>query len=221
MRTNFFFLISLCLTFSINSIAQPPSPEIDTRLKEIYRQDQEVRRQWAAITQTSDRNSILSYQRRMSRTDSINQAYVFRLLDTHGWPRQVSDSAYTAIFLVIDHAPLEAQKRYWPFIKEGSREGNLSKADAATLQDRIRMREGKKQLYGTQTQTGQKDGKQVCYVWPVAYPETVDSLRQSVGLPAMQEYLRLFQEAGIEAVWDKTLTIEEARQLTTRIIIRK
>ena len=97
----------------------------------------------------------------------------------------------------------------------------MSKADAATLQDRMLMREGKKQIYGTQTKTGQKDGKQVCYVWPVEEPATVDSLRRSVGLPSMQEYLNLFSTAGIEAVWDKDLTIDQAQQLTTRIIIQK
>ena len=221
MRTNIFLPVILCLAYSLNGIAQTDSSDIDARLRKIYRQDQEVRQQWATIVQTSNVDSIMSYQLHMSQTDSINQAYVFQLLDTHGWPQQVSDSAYTAIYLVIDHAPLEAQKQYWPFIEEGSRRGDLSKADAATLQDRMLMREGKKQIYGTQTKTGQKDGKLVCYVWPVEEPATVDSLRRSVGLPSMQEYLNLFSTAGIEAVWDKDLTIGQAQQLTTRIIIQK
>ena len=221
MRTRALLFIGLCLVCSTNGIAQTDFSDIDARLREIYRQDQEVRQQWAAIVQTSDVDSIMSYQSRMSRTDSINQVYVFQLLDTHGWPQQVSDSAYNAIFLVIDHASIEAQKRYWPFIKEGSQKGDLSKADAATLQDRMLMREGKKQIYGTQTQTGQKDGKRICYVWPIEQPAKVDSLRRSVALPPMQEYLNLFATAGIEAIWDKELTIEQIRQLSTRIIIQK
>ena len=144
MRTRALLFIGLCLVCSTNGIAQTDFSDIDARLRKIYRQDQEVRQQWATIVQTSNVDSIMSYQLHMSQTDSINQAYVFQLLDTHGWPQQVSDSAYNAIFLVVDHASIEAQKRYWPFIKEGSQKGDLSKADAATLQDRMLMREGKK-----------------------------------------------------------------------------
>lgn len=221
MNAKIVILLGLCLTGLPDSKAQTTDRETDAELKRIYVNDQEVRQQWATIVQTTDIDRIVAYQQLMERTDSANQAYVFELLETRGWPEQVSDSAHQAIFLVIDHAGLEAQQRYFPLVQEQSRKGNLSRAEVATLQDRICMREGRKQIYGTQTKTGEKDGRQVCYVWPVEHPEAIDSLRRSAGLPSMQEYLHLFQQAGIEAVWDKTLTVEEAGQLTKQIIIRK
>ena len=190
-------------------------------MRHIYIKDQEVRKQWGKIAQTNNIDSIMDYQQQMEQTDKANQTYVFRILDTQGWPQHVSDSAHQAIFLVIDHAELEAQKHYFPLIQEQVKKGNLSPSDVATLQDRIRMREGKKQIYGTQTKNGEKNGKQACYVWPIENPAAVDSLRQSVGLPSMQEYLNMFQQFGEEAIWDKTLTIEEAKQLTKLIIIKK
>jgi len=55
------------------------------------------------------------------------------------------------IFLVIDHADSAFMNKYFPLIQQQADNGVVAKSDLATLQDRMLMRRGLKQLYGTQT----------------------------------------------------------------------
>jgi hypothetical protein len=57
------------------------------------------------------------------------------------------------------------------------------------------MREGKKQIYGTQLARNEKTGKYELY--PIEDEEHADLLRTSVGLPPIAEYLKSF---GIEYI---------------------
>ena len=48
------------------------------------------------------------------------------------------------------------------------------------------------------------------YVYPVENPALLDSLRASVGMSSMEEYLKqLTKTTGIEAKYDAELTIEQ------------
>jgi len=59
------------------------------------------------------------------------------------------------------------------------------------LEDRILMREGKKQIYGTQLHSGPKtNGKLELY--PIDDEEHVDERRAIVGLQPLAEYLKQF-----------------------------
>ena len=68
------------------------------------------------------------------------------------------------------------------------------------LEDRILTRGGMKQRYGTQVTAG-ADG--VPRVDPIEDPANVDERRASVGLPPMQDYLKLL-EAQIGAPIDRS-----------------
>lgn len=95
----------------------------------------------------------------------------------------------------------------------------LEKSDYATLYDRYLMNNGKKQLYGTQTKTGTKEGRNVYYLWPVADSENLDNLRLSAGLPPIASYMAAFQQMGMELIWDKSLTIKELKEQTATFIM--
>ena len=48
------------------------------------------------------------------------------------------------------------------------------------------------------------------YVWPIDNPSQLDSLRASVGLKPLAEYLQqIKEEMDIEPIYDPALTIEE------------
>ncbi len=144
---------------------------IDSLLRTIYQKDQSIRHEFISNIQTSNADSIIFYSQKMNMIDSENQQTVFNILNTKGWPSNVSDSAHTAIFLVIDHAELPAQKKYLPIMKEQTASGFVSKSNLATLQDRILMKENKKQLYGTLTKSASEligdEEKTVVYMWPI------------------------------------------------------
>jgi len=88
----------------------------------------------------------------------------------------------------------------------------LDKSDYAMLNDRVLMEEGKPQVYGTQIKMAATfDGEDMAmqlYLWPVENPDALDSLRRSVGLSPIEEYLRSSSESvGQEVIWDKEKTV--------------
>ena len=48
---------------------------------------------------------------------------------------------------------------------------------------------------------------------PYPRPDSLDIRRAKVGLPPIEEYFAVFQEAGMELIWDRSLTVEKARAL--------
>ena len=162
---------------------------------------------------------------RMEEVDRYCQEIVFPILDTLGIPDGLSERSYDALFLVVQHADAEAQHKYFPLFRSAAEKGLVSPSDVATMQDRILMREGRLQIYGTQTFTSQKilldrngnassdaEGSTI-YLWPVSSPDSLDIRRAKVGLPPIEEYFAVFQEAGMKLIWDRSLTVEKARAL--------
>lgn len=164
-------------------------------------------------------DSLYAASIRMEETDAENQRIVADLLDRQGWPEGISDEAHKAIWLVIDHADLEMQRRYLPLVEEQALAGRIQKSNFVTLLDRVLMREGRPQRYGTQTVScnrtfvdgeSQATGQAICYLWPVESPERIDSLRATVGLGPIDEYLQLVGETyGAPCVWDRSLGVDE------------
>ena len=99
-------------------------------------------------------------------------------------------------------------------MEEQTASGFVSKSNLATLQDRILMKENKKQLYGTQTKSaseliGDKE-KTVVYMWPIENPESIDSLRATIGLPPITWYLDILRETyGHDVIWGSLFTPNE------------
>ena len=96
-----------------------------------------------------------------------------------------------AAFLILQHSELPTQEKYLTMFKEAAKSGEARKADAAMLEDRVLMRQGKKQIYGTQLQSNaESNGK--LFVFPIDDELHVDERRSGVGLPPLKEYLEHF-----------------------------
>lgn len=65
----------------------------------------------------------------------------------------------------------------------------------AVLEDRIAMRMGEKQIYGTQGVRDKQSGKR--YLYPVEDIENLDSRREAVGLNSISDYLK-----AMDIIWD-------------------
>ena len=129
--------------------------------------------------------------------DSINLLKVKKILDEKGWvgKDKVGAQANSALFLVIQHADLETQKKYLPMMKEAVTKGNASPSSLALLIDRIEIREGRKQIYGSQI--GTNPTNKTLYVLPLIDPDNVDKRRTEVGLGPIAEYVKNWN-----LVWD-------------------
>lgn len=182
-------------------------------LEEVYDNDQAAR-EWTKEMSLLSADEIVEYSTEMERVDSLNQATVFGILDKEGWPSHLSDKANRAIWIVIDHSDLAYRSKYLYLVKKKAEEGVLDKTDYAILKDRVLMEESKPQIYGTQikmaaTIVDDEIALQL-YLWPVENPAALDSLRSTVRLSPIEEYLKASSESiGQVIVWDKERTVSD------------
>ena len=152
-------------------------------LEGVFERDQYDRILWhQAITrypQQTRRNDMLAA--RTVESDSINLIIVNRVLSEGGFPRrsQVGEFATLAVFSVYQHNPLDYQKQFLPQLEEAVSNGEIAPAYLAVLKDRIDIREGRPQKYGSQ-----RDGNgKLC---PLLDASRVNEWRQEVGLPPIE-----------------------------------
>lgn len=157
--TIFFMRIALLIFFNLFVLtflhAQESNNQLKKELKEIYESDQYVRFYADSLSKAHNYQTPDSLWNRahklMTSTDSINLLKVERIIAEHGYPSSREVGKYSkAIFFVVQHADLPVQLKYFPLVKEAFERGDIEKQNYAKMVDRMRIREGKKQLYGTQ-----------------------------------------------------------------------
>lgn len=160
-------------------------PTLDT----LYNEDQSFRnRYFELITDKAPQTVIDSMRTIIKQKDSINLVKANKILNQYGWlgPQDVGMNRSQALFLVIQHADLKTQQKYLPMIEKAEREGKILSSNLAILQDRIAMREGRKQIYGSQEFKDKTTG--MSYRYPIIDPDKLDERRKSMGLQPMKEY---------------------------------
>lgn len=121
----------------------------------------------------------------------LNQKNVNRIeeiIAEQGWPKKsvIKGSAASTVFLVIQHADIDIQEKYLPLMKAAADEGEASWSSLALLIDRVNLRQGKEQIYGSQVYR-EDDGS--FYVKDLKDPEYVNQRRAKVGLGPIQDYV--------------------------------
>lgn len=144
-----------------------------------------------------------------ARRDSVfgaNLEWIRTVLSRYGWPgrRLVGDTGSHGAWLLLQHADRDTtlQRTALDLLARAVQGGDASPVDLAYLTDRLRVAEGRPQLYGTQLQY---DNQGCASVKVAEAPTDLDSRRRSVGLPPVAEYLRatmvaLGREASCEHV---------------------
>ncbi len=163
-------------------------------LREIYTKDQSLRIQIKEIEKNHGLQSdeLKEHWKKINRSDSLNLIKVKNILDRHGWlsPEKVSEEGNAALFLVIQHSDLSTQVKYLPMMKEAVKLGNANKQDLALLEDRVALRQGRKQIFGSQIYKDKGTGEN--YLAPLHNPEKVNARRKEVGLDPIEDYLLLW-----------------------------
>ena len=198
----------------VTAAAQTPQRDVDSLLRAVRERDQKLRQDMMDYYSRGDVDSVLWCSAQIEAADAENQRLVFGILDAGGWPEGLSEEANSAIFLVVDHAEVEAQRRYYRCVARAARRGVIGRSSQLTLRDRILMYEGKRQVYGTQTVSFARGDSTVCYVWPVVRARSLDRRRSRVNLPPMDEYVGMVGEGfGFEVVWDRSLGVKELNRM--------
>ena len=213
-------LLTICFVMaSVLSVSAQQS--VDDRLREAGERDQQVRLKLVEAQQRGQVDSLIYYAEQMVRIDAENQAVVAELIRVDV-PDALSEEAYDAIFLVVDHADLDYQRRYFRTLSRAAEQGKIARSSMATLRDRMLMRRNRKQVYGTQTVghttivEGEQVQQQVNYVWPIKRVRKVEERRAEVGLSTMQGQAEAHEKMGYRLVWDRRLSVREFRLLTER-----
>ena len=127
----------------------------------------------------------------MIRVDSLNLVRLEQVVAENGWPRisQVGRPAAQGAFLIVQHAPLEAQERYLPMLRAAVEAGEGIPSNLAYLTDRIRVRKGEPQVYGMQVERDPETG--ALGFGAIEDESGVDARRAAVGLGPIAEYARM------------------------------
>ena len=165
---------------------------LQKELLEIFKEDQEIRNQYVSAQKKYgyQGKEMDSLGKIMTLKDSLNLKKIVKILDEKGWvgKDKVGGQANQTLFLVIQHSDLKIQQKYLPMMKEAVKKGNANSSSLALLEDRIALREGKKQIYGSQIGTNPTTKKQ--YVLPLEDPDNVDKRRTEVGLETLADYVK-------------------------------
>ncbi len=130
------------------------------------------------------------YHPEMEAIHVRNASRLKEILAEYGWPvpALVGDDGAEAAWLIVQHAigdpPL--QRQCLRLLQDAAQSGEVPLWQSAMLEDRIRMFEGKPQLYGTQLET---DSEGALRPYLLEEPECVEERRSKVGLEPLSKRL--------------------------------
>jgi hypothetical protein len=128
----------------------------------------------------------------ITNTDSLNIIRLEEIFNKYGWTNKqlVGLEGSDRAFIIILHAPLSYQKKYFDMIKTAVNNGDLEKNSIAYLTDKILTKEGKKQLYGTQLKYSYETKS---YEFkPIEDEKNVNERRKEFGLGPIEDYAKNF-----------------------------
>lgn len=119
--------------------------------------------------------------------DGRNLVKIKKIIKDFGWPTYdlVGRRASNAFWLLVQHADrdLAFQKKCLKLLEIAVRDNQAKPINLAYLTDRVRIADGKKQIFGTQYRI--EDGKLV--LKPVIDQKNLDKLRKKYGMTTMKQ----------------------------------
>jgi len=181
MRKTFFLIFFLICGERILAQTAIDTASIKSELSAILERDQKTRT-------GSDSANFMRY------IDSCNLAQVEKIIEKYGWLGRsvIGAGGNSTLFFVIQHADLATQLKYFPLLEKSVAEGESRPSNLALMQDRILVRQEKKQIYGSQVVLNKTGGKEF---YPIEDEKNVNIRREKMGMQPLEEYAKLF---GIE-----------------------
>lgn len=177
---------------------QHPDEAIRKALLAMKEEDFSVRAELIAEGALSE-----GYHPRMEAVHRNNATRLTGIIEQYGWPgkSRVGEDGAEAAWLIAQHAIGDPpfMRRCLSLLQQaGGSGGETPLWQAAMLEDRIRMFEGRPQIYGSQFQPDE-NGQMVPYT--IEDPDRVDERRRAVGLVPLQgKWAELKEQAAQEKV---------------------
>lgn len=190
LNTLLVFTLISCAQSQKNNQEEKTTVDIQNVLEEIGTKDQTLRLLLPDVQNKfgKDSDELKYFWSLINEQDSINEIAVTKIIDKYGWLSidRVGQNANQSLWLVIQHAPLEVQEKYLPLLRESVMQNQSPGWHLAFLEDRILMRNGKKQIYGTQSKLNNETGQ--FEIAPIKNFGTVNERRKEIGLEPIEEY---------------------------------
>lgn len=135
----------------------------------------------------ADSKEMKEIRKTIIQKDSVNLAIVTSVIEKYGWlgKNVIGFIGNYTLALIIEHADKNTQEKYIPIIREAFKNKNVEAYDLALLEDKISLRQGKQQLYGSVI----VNLKNKNYVAPIEDVGNLDKRRTELGLKSMNSYL--------------------------------
>ena len=167
--------------------------ELAAELARMAAEDQRIRGQAKGRSRTMvqplDAQTAMEYR----RIDAENTDRLRRILTEHGWPGKslVGERGAHDAWLIAQHADHDPafQREALDLLTDALARGEATPREFAYLTDRVRVNEGRGQVFGTQMRP---DENGMPVPQPIEDAERVDERRADVGLEPFDQYLREF-----------------------------
>ena len=145
--------------------------------------DQSLRAHPSDMTAAQEAQQGLIDKANMQRLDAIIKRF--------GWPGNGFAGIENAksAFIVLQHADSASQHTYLPVLQAAVAKGEADGSDLAMLEDRVRISDGRPQLYGTQLKSAK-----LMELYPVEDEAHLEQRRSELGMLPMAEFLKLIKE---------------------------
>lgn len=157
----------------------PTRPALREELMAMKAEDQRVRKAAGPTMSGQQREE-------WGQVDARNEARMEAIISEHGWPGKtlVGADGASAAWILVQHFSPAFQEKCLPLLERAVTAGEATGRNYAYLLDRVRMHQGKPQVYGTQFKT--ING--VTAVHPIEDADQLDERRRAVGLGPWADY---------------------------------
>lgn len=188
MKKNKIFLCFFtCFLFFSRLIAQEINLALQKEFIEMCKIEQTLRLKWIEEKDLDVQSKI--YQE-ITEIDASHLPRLQAILMNYGWPgfALVGTEGSHAFWLLVQHTPdFVFQTACLEALEAAVRNQDASPGDLAYLTDRVYLKAGKKQIYGTQLD-------EELNFYPIEEQEHVDARRAQMGLSTLEEYLAFIHQ---------------------------
>lgn len=188
--------IDICISLPLKKVR---NNELRYMIIMMYVVDQYVRSNvMTPIIEKYDLDSSQINQALYGDTDIVNTEKLKKIIHDYGFPtlEMVGHDAMNGVFYIIQHSPdIAFQEEMLPNIKKAVENGELDADTYAYLYDRINVRKGKKQRFGTQIESIKFEGKALTF-YPIEDSLNIDQRRMKYEM----EPFRLYKKRILNAL---------------------
>ncbi len=138
------------------------------------------------LAQTENNKPLVERLNALSREHLVRLCGIYK---EYGWLTKnivETEGLEAALFIIRNSNNAGLQREIFPVVVEASQAGLIPKANLASLIDRIRLKSGGRQIFGTQLKVEDEIG----YLYPLENEAKVDDWRKTYQLPPLADFIK-------------------------------